>query len=181
MPATTAEVSLDEYLNTSYDPDCDYIDGVLIGRNVGTQMHSLLQTLVVSFLQHLSKRHRLGVFTEGRLSIGGGRHRIPDVMAVEKPYAKGKVVVNVPIIVIEIKSPDDTLDDILERCLDYDALGVANIIVLDPDKERQFVFVDEKSLRLVSSITLTLSDGSKLPFPVEEMFNELHSENDGPE
>ncbi len=178
MPTTTAEVSLEEYLNTSYDPDCDYIDGVLIGRNVGTQLHGLLQTLVASYLLRLSKEHRLSVFTETRLSIGGGRHRIPDVMAVEKPYARGKVVVNIPIIVVEIKSPDDTLDDILERCLDYAALGVANIVVLDPDKRRQFVFADEKSLRLVSSITLRLSDGSTLPFPVDEMFNELHSEGD---
>jgi hypothetical protein len=33
--ATGALVSVDEYLSTSYDPDCDYVDGVVEERNVG--------------------------------------------------------------------------------------------------------------------------------------------------
>jgi len=28
-------VSLEEYLSTSYDPDCDYVDGAVLERNVG--------------------------------------------------------------------------------------------------------------------------------------------------
>jgi len=35
MAAT--QVSLEEYLHTSYEPDMEYVDGVLVGRNVGTQ------------------------------------------------------------------------------------------------------------------------------------------------
>ncbi len=33
--ATGALVSVDEYLRTSYRPDCDYVDGILVERNVG--------------------------------------------------------------------------------------------------------------------------------------------------
>jgi hypothetical protein len=33
--ATTSLVSVDQYLTTSYRPDCDYVDGVLLERNVG--------------------------------------------------------------------------------------------------------------------------------------------------
>jgi hypothetical protein len=40
--------TLEEYLHTSYHPDMEYVDGVLVRRNVGTYLHSLLQTLVVA-------------------------------------------------------------------------------------------------------------------------------------
>ena len=40
-------VSLEEYLNTSYDPDVEYVDGVLVERNVGDWLHSLTQRNIV--------------------------------------------------------------------------------------------------------------------------------------
>jgi len=33
-------ISVEEYLKTSYDPDMDYVDGVLTDRNVGEWLHS---------------------------------------------------------------------------------------------------------------------------------------------
>jgi hypothetical protein len=33
-------VSVEEYLNTSYDPDVEFVDGVLVQRNVGDWLHS---------------------------------------------------------------------------------------------------------------------------------------------
>ena len=40
---TTVLVTEEEYLSTSYEPDCEYEDGVLIERNVGERDHSWLQ------------------------------------------------------------------------------------------------------------------------------------------
>ena len=84
-----------------------------------------------------------------------GRHYVPDVMVVELPYARGKVVTDVPAVVFEIKSPDDKLDDVFEKCLDYASLGIQNIIVLDPDHRRQYRFANS-ALQLVTSIVLHL-------------------------
>ena len=33
--STKAPVSVEEYLATTYDPDCDYVDGELLERNMG--------------------------------------------------------------------------------------------------------------------------------------------------
>jgi len=41
--ATGALVSEQEYLNTTYKPGCDYIDGVLRPKPMGTRKHGLLQ------------------------------------------------------------------------------------------------------------------------------------------
>jgi hypothetical protein len=40
MTATGTMVSLDEYLSTVYDPDCEYVDGELIERNMGEIDHA---------------------------------------------------------------------------------------------------------------------------------------------
>ena len=37
---TTTHLSLEEYLRTDYEPDCDYVDGELEERNAGELQHS---------------------------------------------------------------------------------------------------------------------------------------------
>ena len=111
--------------------------------NEGTQAHGLLHSLVAP-----SKP---------------ARYRIPDVMIVERPYTKGRVVVDVPAVVIE-------------RCLEYAALSVPNIVVLDPEAKRQYRFVN-RSLELVSRTILHLpKNGADLEFPAGELFAELDEE-----
>jgi Uma2 family endonuclease len=168
-------ISLREYLHTNYSPDMEFVDGALVGRNVGTQLHSLLQTSVASYFHQVRSLYRLGVFTECRLHMGPHteRHRIPDVMVLEQPYTRGKVVTDVPSVVVEIKSPDDTLDEVIGKCLEYAALGIPNIVVLDPDYNRQYLF-EKNALRLVSSVVLHLPKNDiDLPLPAEDMFAEL--------
>src|SRR5436190_13362124 len=123
---STTLISLDEYLNTSYEPDMELVDGVLVSRNVGTQRHGLLKAIVAAYFSRYKRSHAIKVFTGGRLLVDAttGPHRIPDVMVLTSPYRKGKVVVDVPAIVLEIKSPEDTFDDIVSRCFDYEKLEV---------------------------------------------------------
>jgi hypothetical protein len=47
--STTTRVSLEEYLNSVYEPDCDYVDGVLEERNGGKQRHGETQSLIIGF------------------------------------------------------------------------------------------------------------------------------------
>lgn len=37
--AAASLISLEEYWNTSYEPDCDYVDGVLDERNLSEWNH----------------------------------------------------------------------------------------------------------------------------------------------
>src|SRR5437773_1153843 len=78
------QTSLDDYLNTSYEPDMDFVDGVLVRRNVGTQQHGSLQGRLVVYFDQYRRSHRLKVFPETRLLVNAttGRHRVPDIMVV---------------------------------------------------------------------------------------------------
>jgi len=173
MGSIATLVSLDEYLNTAYEPDREFVDGMLVERNVGTQRHSLLQGLVIMYFGQRRKSHQLKVFTEARLQVGARRHRIPDVLVLEIPYTQGKIITDIPVITVEIKSPDDTFDEIVDKCFEYETLGVGNILVMDPDNRRAWQF-EQNNLRLLAgtSIQLNLSH-TTLDFPFAEMFAEL--------
>ncbi|HKE23787.1 MAG TPA: hypothetical protein VKB88_15585 [Bryobacteraceae bacterium] len=60
MSALPALVSVDEYLRTVYEPDGDYVDGVVLERNAGEKSHAKVQKRLVRYLEdHLS-----GVFRD---------------------------------------------------------------------------------------------------------------------
>lgn len=178
--STATLVSPDEYLTTAYHPDVEYADGALIRRNVGTQLHSALQFAVAAYFGPLSKAYGIKGFTECRLRMPGDRYYLPDVMLVERPYplrpspTRGKVVTDVPAVVIEIKSPDDRFDEILEKCLNYEVLEVPNIVVLDPDFRRQYVFSGRALTLLPPLIPLHLPKANRnLMLPMDQVFAQM--------
>ena len=102
-----------QYLFSSYPPDRELVGESLVERNLGTPLHSLLQLIVGTYLRNVCRGSY--VFVEARLLVNSvaRTYRIPDVMVVERPLTPGRAIVDVPAVVIEIKSPDDTLDAIL--------------------------------------------------------------------
>ena len=180
MGGTSSLVPLHEYLKTAYEPDRDFVDGVLLERNVGTQLHGMLQTFLILLFGQYIKSHRIAVFTETRLLVDAatGRYRIPDFMVLEVPYSLGKVVVDVPAVIVEIKSPDDTFDDIVDRCFDYEKLTVGNIVVMDPDHKRVWLF-QQGNIQLLSGDTIPLKLSRQvIDFPFSQLFAELDEANE---
>jgi hypothetical protein len=54
MSPTPTLISVDEYLRTMYHPDCDYIAGHVLGRNMGETPHAGLQSFFAwHFRNHL--------------------------------------------------------------------------------------------------------------------------------
>ena len=180
MSSTTTLVSVDEYLNTSYEPDMDFVDDALVRRNVGSQLHGFLQTIVAAYFHQFRKSHGIKAFSDTRLLVDAAsrRYRIPDVTVLHSPHRKGKVVVDVPAIIVEIKSPDDTFDDIVTRCFDYEKLGVGNILVMDPDHKRAWLF-HQGTLQLLADTAINLNlphQKEAISFPFAQMFAELDEE-----
>ena len=155
--------------------------GVLVERHVGTPRHGLFQAALAGFFGQNMKSHRIAIFTATRLQVDAatGRHRVPDLMIVEVPYTKGKVVTDVPAVVVEIKSPEDTFDDILDRCFDYEKLAVGNIVVMDPDNRRAWMFRDG-NLNFITgeAIRLDVGKADGIHFPPSELFAELDGANE---
>lgn len=166
--STAALVSLQEYLTTSYRPDCDYVDGVLLERNVGQKDHSSLQGAVIVWFYVRRAELRLASFPEQRVRVSGGRYRIPDVCVVALPVPDEQIFTTPPYICIEILSPDDSFPRMQERFDDYLAMGVTNLWVLDPSMRRGWSITREGHFEALNGILRT-SDG-RVEMPIAELF-----------
>jgi hypothetical protein len=82
---TSVLASEQEYLTTSYEPDCEYDEGVLLERNAGEQPRSILQVALGSFFFERRKRLRIRVLIEQRVRISPRKYRIPDVWSTSSP------------------------------------------------------------------------------------------------
>ena len=132
-------ISLEEYLRTSFRPDCDFIDGEVQERNLGERNHSTLQAaLVVVFHQNRNAWNVLPL-PEQRVQISETRFRVPDLCIVRKEDPRDQIVRFAPLICIEILSPEDTLSRLQARVDDYVAFGVDHIWVIDPSTRHAYV------------------------------------------
>ena len=130
--ATTTIVPVEEYLRTTYHPDMEYVDGVLVERHVGERRHSRLQFLIGL---ELGPREpgRFHAYTEQRVRVSPQpRYRVPDICLMALPYQRESVFTHPPHLIIEILSPDDEPAEMLEKVADYLKFGVPHIWMPDP-------------------------------------------------
>ena len=104
---TSALVTVEEYLNTSYDPDCDYVDGVIEERNVGELEHADLQSAIVTFLRNRQKQWGVFAVVEQRVQVCEKRFRVPDICVVLGGKPKEQIFHAPPFVCIEILSRKD--------------------------------------------------------------------------
>jgi Uma2 family endonuclease len=122
-------ISVEEYLNTSYDPDVEYVDGVLVERNMGDWLHSLVQSNILYRLR--AKYPHLKVVAELRSGVTGTRYRLPDVsVLLEAP--KTRYLLDAAYLVVEILSEGDEMSQVIEKLKEYARKGVPNIWLIDP-------------------------------------------------
>jgi Uma2 family endonuclease len=170
MPSRTL-VSVDEYLHTSYGPDCDYVDGAIVERNVGETDHSDCQGRIYAYLLNRGKQLRIYPLVEERVQVSASRFRIPDVCVVAGGKPSEQVLTKPPLIAIEILSKDDRMSDMQERIDDYLKLGVPCVWVIDPRTQRAWAYTKDGSHEVADGILRTENPGIELPLP--EIFQAL--------
>lgn len=85
---TRTAVSIDEYLHTVYRPDCDYIDGEVVERNVGEFDHATVQGVLLRRLFEFARKLHIRVLPELRMRVSSTRFRIPDICVMLKISAR---------------------------------------------------------------------------------------------
>jgi Uma2 family endonuclease len=125
-------VPLSEYLTTSYRPDCDYLEGELLDRNVGEWDHARLQGLLGGYLLSLEKRLGILVVPEQRVQVKARRFRVPDITVLTGPRPADGIITEPPFLCVEILSPRDRVVEMQERIGDYLNFGVRYVWLIDP-------------------------------------------------
>jgi Uma2 family endonuclease len=170
-----AIVPVDEYLNSSYEYDMEFVDGVLVERNT-TAFHALLQAILIRWFGSHEKEFRVKALPELRIQIvERARYRVPDILIVSVPFRFGKALTQTPDAVIEILSPEDKLKAVLARFADYEKLGVPHVIQMDPEEyvARRY---GRGSLIETDFHGLSLPNRPDLPFNSAALFAQLRRE-----
>src|SRR5713226_7553770 len=107
---TAALVPLEEYLDTTYNPDCDYVDGEVVERNVGERNHSKIQGEVFHFFRLREETWKVFAYVEQRVQVSARRFRVPDVCVVVGQDIDSAIFHEPPFICIEVLSKEDSHD-----------------------------------------------------------------------
>ncbi len=134
--ATTSQVSelipIEEYLSSSYEPDLEYVDGVLEEKNMGERDHGFLLSMIIHWFVSHRLEWKIDVITEYRTRTSKTRVRLPDVYVVCQGEGDQRVRVTPPLLCIEILSPEGRPGRVMRRLDDFVAMGAENLWILDP-------------------------------------------------
>jgi Uma2 family endonuclease len=164
-----ALVSVKEYLNTSYRPDCEYLEGTILERNVGEKDHSGARMRLSSYLFVRREQWGIHVYPEQRVQVKSNRFRVPDVCIVVGEAPPEQIFIRPPFLCVEILSKDDRMSDVLVKVSDYLAFGVRYVWILDPRTRRAQIY-DASGVHEVKDDRLWTAEPEIL-FPLDQLFD----------
>ncbi|HEX4321915.1 MAG TPA: Uma2 family endonuclease [Acidobacteriaceae bacterium] len=171
QPIAEPLISVEEYLNTDYQPDCEYNHGVIEERNLGEFEHAFLQAMLVTLFTNQIVGWGVFALPEQRVQLSAHRFLVPDVTVLRVGTPREPILTRPPLITIEIMSPKDTLRRAQEKAAEYRSFGVENIWVIDPRK--RVAHADTGAgFTLVSSGELTVV-GTPVLVNIAELFEKL--------
>jgi Uma2 family endonuclease len=159
-------ISVEEYLASSYEPDCDYVDGHIEERNLGERPHSRLQGRLLLILSG-QLPSGMEVLPEVRVQVEASRFRVPDICVAEQ--SEEPILTKPPLLCVEILSSEDRMSRVEVRIRDYLEMGVPCVWVLDPQTKQAYVATAEYGLREVKSGVLTTANPA-FEVPLAEIF-----------
>jgi Uma2 family endonuclease len=136
--AASPQLSMIQYLNTTYDPDLEYVDGRLVERNVGKWEHARVQALLAIWFGQHETEWSIQTATELRTRVAWTRVRLPDVLLVSLE-PQPDIITAPPILAIEILSEGDSYQETQIKCADYVQMGSKAVWIINPmDRTARF-------------------------------------------
>ncbi len=169
--AVPALVSMEEYLASSYEPDLEFVDGVLEAKSMGERDHSFLQMAIGAWFFSRRAEWKIDVLSQFRLKTSRARVRLPDICVVLQDAPRERVGVTPPLLCIEILSPEDRPGRVMRRLDDSVAMGVEHVWILDPS-DRSAATNSRFGIKAVEGGRLEIA-GTEIYLDVAEMFRTL--------
>lgn len=135
----TAGLSVDQYLDRSFDRECELLGGETRPKPLGTGKHSKMQRRLLRLLE--------AVFGEGmvefELSVRiGDEVPVPDLVVLKSPNPRmyRDVLDEPPLLCVEVVSPSQLPAEMLAKCARYHDFGVPFCWVVDPVARRAWEY-----------------------------------------
>jgi Uma2 family endonuclease len=163
--ATTTHVPVEVYLRSDYQPDAEYIDGVILERPMGEDDHSALQDAICAWFRQHSDEWNIRVRPELRVQVRPENYLVPDVTILDAANPKEKVATIPPLAVFEVLSPENKMAEMMRKFVLYRQMGIPQIWLIDPGNPAWQRFEDGK---LVARDTFSLPQRG-IQFQMEEI------------
>jgi Uma2 family endonuclease len=172
--ATAVHIPVSEYLRTSYEPDCDYVDGEIEERNSGEQWHAAVQNTIGAIFFMNRKSWNLRALAEQRVQVSPTRFRVPDVCAVpsDKPFTG--ILTEPPVLCVEVLSPEDRFQRVITRAQEYLRMGVINVWLIDPKTRECWVMGKDGGSVPMMDEAFTIP-GTAVRLAIADIFEEIDS------
>jgi len=163
MPTVlTAGLSVDEYLDRSFDRECELLGGETRPKPLGTGKHSKMQRRLLRLLEAVFGESMV----EFELSVRiGDEVPVPDLVVLKRhdPRMYRDVLDEPPLLCIEVVSPSQLPAEMLAKCLRYHNFDVPFCWVVDPVNGRAWEYhrgleAREVTESLSGPCVLSLSD-----------------------
>jgi Uma2 family endonuclease len=145
--ATTTHIPIEVYLRSSYEPDAEYVDGVIEERAVGEYDHAAWQEAICYWFRQHGHDWNVRVKPELRIQVAPTRFRVPDVTVLDRVQSIEQIVTHPPVAVFEILSPEDTMQRLKRKLEDYRIMGIPEVWVIDPQDGAYYRYEDRQLLR----------------------------------
>ncbi len=170
--ATAIYIPLSEYLQTVYRPDCDYVDGEVLERNLGEQFHAAIQKVIAAIFFINRSTWHLRSLTEQRVQVSSTRYRVPDICAVPSNELFVPILFTPPVLCVEVLSPEDRFQRVVTRVQDYRTMGVQHIWIIDPESRECWTIDSDGGALPMLDDAFTIS-GTPVRVAVSDIFEEI--------
>ena len=151
-------MGVDEYLKTSFDgPDCEYLDGEVVERNMGEWPHARAQGNLHYLLRVLEPRLGILVVPEIRIQINRTRYRVADVAVWREGNIGGRIPTVPPFLAIEVVSPEDRITRMQPKIVEYLSIGVEWIWLIDPIEKSAICYSQQNPAGVLTDVLRTTS------------------------
>jgi Uma2 family endonuclease len=167
--STKVMMDVEEYLRTSFELDCEYLDGEIVERNMGEIPHGDVQFTLSSLLRQFRKTLGIRVLVETRVQISARRFRIPDIAVWKDDNIGTRIPTVPPFLAVEILSPEDRMVRMALKIQEYLSVGVQWVWVIDPEERAALVY-SQAHPEGVSAIVLQ-TQNPNIEIPLENAFD----------
>ncbi len=157
MALATGLISVEEYLTTNYMPSCEYVDGVLHAKPMGTRKHGIIQARIAALINANFENYEAG--SEISVRMSPTKVLIPDVIVQDRKNIQDPYPTEPVHLCIEILSPTDRISEAFAKAEDYHAWGVPTVWILDPEARRSWEYcAGQRPVEIPASGSLTAGE-----------------------
>jgi len=120
----TTLVPVEESLNLSAEPDCEYVRGVIKERAAPESGHAAWQEALLAWFREHKFAWGIRALPALRVQLSPDKYRIPDGTVLSRKMPKEQVITYPTLAVVAILSPTDKMTEVLEKLAACQQMGI---------------------------------------------------------